>query len=70
MDSKTYRVDGMTCRGCVASLTRALQDALPDQKIEVTLEGGLARIEGAHDPRKVEQTVNDAGYTYLGPERP
>jgi copper chaperone len=67
MDTKTYRVDGMTCGGCVASLTRALKAVLPDRKIEVTLRGGLVRIEGDHDPKQVERAADDAGYTYVGP---
>ena len=67
MDSKTYRVDGMTCGGCVASMTRALKNVLPNQEIEVTLQGGLVRVDGDHDPKKVEQAADDAGFTYVGP---
>ena len=67
MDSKIYRVQGMTCGGCTASLTRALRAALPGRQIEVTLEGGIVRIDGPHDAAKVEQAVNDAGFTYVGP---
>ena len=67
MESKSYRVDGMSCGGCVASLTRALKTALPEVEVEVTLEGGRVRIDGAHDPARVQQAVADAGYTYVGP---
>ena len=67
MDTKTYRVQGMTCGGCTAALTRALQAVLPGLQIQVTLEGGLVRIEGPHDATKVEQAVSDAGFTYVGP---
>jgi copper chaperone len=67
VDTKTYRVDGMTCGGCVASLTRALQHALPGLGIEVTLEGGLVRVQGSHDAAKVEQAVSAAGFTFVGP---
>ena len=67
MDTKTYRVDGMTCGGCVASLTRALQSALPGLQIDVTLDGGLVRIDGAHDVAKVEQAAAAAGFAYVGP---
>ncbi len=70
MDSKTYRVDGMTCGGCVASMTRALKHVLPDQEVEVTLEGGLVRVEGDHDPGQVEQAADSAGFTYVGPVSP
>lgn len=67
MDSKTYRVDGMTCGGCVASLTRSLKSALPGVELEVTLEGGRVRIDGAHDQAKVEQAVAAAGFDFVGP---
>lgn len=67
MATKTYRVEGMTCGGCVTSLTRALESALPEANIEVELEGGLVRIEGAHDASKVEQAVDAAGYNFVGP---
>jgi copper chaperone len=67
METKTYRVDGMTCGGCVASLTRALRAALPGRHVEVTLEGGLVRVEEPHDAGTIEQAVDAAGFTYVGP---
>jgi len=67
MDSKTYRVAGMTCGGCVASLTRSLRGALPEVELEVTLEGGRVRIDGVHDQAKVEQAVAAAGFEFVGP---
>ena len=70
METKTYRVDGMTCGGCVASMTRALKNVLPDQEIEVTLQGGLVRVAGDHDSKKVAQAADAAGFTYVGPVSP
>ena len=67
METTTYRVDGMTCGGCVAALTRALQKALPGLEIEVKLEGGQVRVAGAHDPATVEKAVEEAGFSYVGP---
>jgi copper chaperone len=67
MEIKTYHVKGMTCGGCVASLTRALKRALPSLEIEVELERGVVRIEGAHDAARVEQAVAAAGFDYVGP---
>lgn len=68
-ETTTYRVDGMTCGGCVAALTRALQEALPGLAIEVKLEGGLVRVAGAHDAATVEKAVAEAGFTYMGSAR-
>jgi copper chaperone len=62
MDTTTYRVTGMTCGGCVKTLTRALEQALPDAEVEVQLEGGLVRIRGTHALSDVSQAVEDAGF--------
>jgi len=62
----TYKVEGMTCGGCVKSLTTALEEALPSAKIAVQLEGGLVRVEGDHEAKTVEQTVDDAGFDFAG----
>lgn len=62
----TYAIQGMTCGGCVNSVTKALQQALPDAEIEVTLETNQVRIEGDHDPKRVEQAIDDAGFDFGG----
>ena len=63
----TYKVDGMSCGGCAASLTRALKAAAPDLRCEVRLDPGGVRVEGAHDPKVIEQAVTDAGFAFGGP---
>ncbi|MFT7621586.1 MAG: copper chaperone [Myxococcota bacterium] len=63
----TYGVDGMTCGGCVGSLTRALETALPGHEVNVQLEGGQIQIGGDHDPAQVARAVADAGFE-LRPE--
>jgi len=62
----TYRIHGMTCDGCVRSLTKALETALPGRGVEVRLKEGLARIEGAPDDAAVEDAIEDAGFDYAG----
>ncbi|MBW2457850.1 MAG: heavy-metal-associated domain-containing protein [Deltaproteobacteria bacterium] len=66
METATYKITGMSCQGCVGSVTRALTAALPGAKITVELEGGLARIDGAHEPAAVKQAVEDAGFDFVG----
>ncbi len=61
-----YKIGGMTCEGCVNSVTKALQTALPDSKIEVILASQEVRIEGEHDPKTVEQTIENAGFDFGG----
>ena len=64
--ARVYKVEGMTCQGCVASVTRALVAALPGARLTVELEGGLVRIEGPHDPQAVRRAVEDAGFDFAG----
>ena len=62
----TYKVEGMTCGGCVRSVTHALERALPGAKIEVTLEGGQVVVDGAHEAAQVKEAVEDAGFDFVG----
>jgi copper chaperone len=62
----TYKVEGMTCGGCVRSVTNALERALPGVKIEVTLEGGQVAVEGEHQAAQVQEAVEDAGFDFAG----
>ena len=63
----TYKIHGMTCQGCVNSVTKALTSALPDNKIEVRLETHQVLVEGEHDAKLVEDTVENAGFDFDGP---
>jgi copper chaperone len=56
----------MTCGGCVRSVTRALQSALPQAEIEVDLEQATARVQGEHDEAAVRQAVEQAGFGFDG----
>ena len=62
----TYKVVGMTCGGCVKSLTTALQGAMPSAGVSVILEGGLVRVEGEHESKTVERAVEGAGFDFAG----
>ena len=65
METVTLKVNGMTCGGCVASVTRVLR-ALPGVgEVAVALEPGTARV--TYDPQRAglaafERAVEDAGY--------
>jgi copper chaperone len=62
----TYKVSGMTCGGCVSSVTKALQLALPDATVEVNLASATAKVVGDHDEATVRKAVEDAGFDYSG----
>lgn len=65
MENTVLKVDGMTCQGCVRSVTRVLQ-ALPGvEKVEVSLEKGEAAL--AFDPSQTsiadfKRAVTEAGF--------
>lgn len=44
MQSVELKIEGMTCGGCVASVTRALQGVAGVAHVDVSLEAGQARV--------------------------
>jgi len=66
-ESHTYGVDGMTCNGCVRSVTNALNRALPDLSVDVSLADGTVTISGAHSADQIAEAVEGAGFDYTGP---
>ena len=70
MDTINLRIEGMTCMGCVASVTRLLKAQPGVRDADVTLTPGAARVN--YDASKVSETslkdnlkvaLEDAGYT-------
>lgn len=65
MESITLKVKGMTCMGCVNSVTRVLKAAPGVANAQVTLEPAEARLEydaALTDPQRLKAAVEDAGY--------
>lgn len=65
MVEATIKVEGMSCGGCVRSVTEALKAHPGVGDAEVSLEAGQARVE--YDPDVVSvpqlrQAVEDAGF--------
>jgi len=61
----TIGVQGMTCQGCVSSVTRALQSVQGVQSVDVSLEENQAIVTFAESQTTVaelQQAVEDAGY--------
>jgi len=66
MKTTTIKIGGMSCDGCVKSITRALQAVPGVSKAQVSLERAEATI--AFDPEKVPKSalveaVQDAGFS-------
>ena len=65
MMEATMRVQGMTCGGCVASVTRVLKAIDGVDEVDVTLDAAQARI--VYDPARTDvpalrKAIEDAGY--------
>jgi len=65
METARIDVQGMTCGGCVASVTRVLR-ALPGvASVDVTLDPGRATVTydaARTDVKAIERAIEDAGY--------
>jgi copper chaperone len=64
--SRTYKVEGMSCGGCVSSVEQAIKAAAPEASVTITLETGLVEVDGVEDDALIEQAVDDAGFTFAG----
>jgi copper chaperone len=64
--NKTYHVDGMTCQGCVRSLSNAIAQQVPEATVSVDLEAAAVTVDPADDAA-VQRAVEAAGFTYRGP---
>jgi copper chaperone len=58
------KIDGMSCSHCVSAVRRALA-AVPGVRevIEVSLERGLARVDGDVDVQRLIAAVEAEGYS-------
>ena len=65
MESVRLKVNGMTCMGCVASVTRVLQGVKGVGKVDVSLPEGSARVEfdpSIADREQLRAAVESAGF--------
>ncbi len=62
-----YRLGGLKCDGCVATVDAAVRAALPDAQVAVQLADPQLVVTGAHGADQVAAAVQAAGFTYEGP---
>jgi copper chaperone len=65
METLDLKIEGMTCGGCVKSVTRVLTGVAGVSSADVSLEKGRARV--TYDPARtgaeaMKQAVERAGY--------
>jgi copper chaperone len=61
-----YLVHGMTCQGCVRSVTAAIQRAVPGVRVTVDLGAKTVAVDGQASSDSVRQAVEAAGFEFLG----
>lgn len=59
-------VPDMTCGSCVRAITKAVQSADPEAKVDVSLSEKRVRVESALSRDEVEQRIAQAGFTPNG----
>lgn len=69
METVSMKVQGMTCNGCVGSVTRVLKAVPGVADAQVTLTPGAATV--TYDPAKTDvahlrSAIEDAGYDVAG----
>ena len=57
-----FIVDGMTCGGCVGSVTRALIKADEDAKVEVDLQSKTVKVESKLPALEIIDVITTAGF--------
>ncbi len=62
MSTLTYRVQGMTCGGCVRHVEKALRGAPGVEAAAVDLAAGTATVTGTAAFEELAPRVADAGY--------
>lgn len=65
METTVLKVTGMSCGGCVSSVTKVLQELPGVVKAEVSLEKGEATVSfeaGQVERAQMLQVIDDAGF--------
>ncbi|MDP2154258.1 MAG: heavy-metal-associated domain-containing protein [Methylotenera sp.] len=69
MKTELIKVTGMTCGGCVNSLTRALKSINGVDAVQVDLSTGDTQVqynENLTSPEQLKSAVKNAGYGLVG----
>jgi copper chaperone len=56
-DLRVYRVDGMSCDGCIRAITDAIRKFDPAAFVQVDLWGGTVSVAGAPDENQIRQAI-------------
>jgi copper chaperone len=57
------QVEGMTCGGCVRSVTKSVQSVDGNAKVDVDLASKMVRVATQAPLEAVKSAISDAGYS-------
>ena len=60
--TRVYKVDGMSCNHCKASVEKAIAGVAGVEAVEVDLARGLAHVHGTHEAEEVIKAVEEMGF--------
>ena len=66
METRTYNVSGMSCGGCAASVTRAIQASDATAQVTVELDASRIIVAGELSLDQVRSAVERAGFEFRG----
>ena len=67
MESKVYRVKGMTCGGCAKHVEKALRSVAGVTGVVMDVAGGTATVDGSAPFEALAAGVAAAGYEMIAP---
>lgn len=60
------RVDGMTCSGCVNSVTKAIQKVDTHAEVDIDMISKIVTVKSAAPLDNIKSAIDDAGFTVTG----
>ena len=67
MNVEIFKIEGMTCPHCEATVTRTLLKLEGIEEVVADRDKSEVRVKGKHiDLREIEQAVNSVGYRFKG----
>jgi copper chaperone len=57
-----FQVEGMSCGGCVRSVTKSVQSVDSNARVDVDLPGKKVRVDTQASLEAVKSAISEAGY--------
>lgn len=58
-----FKVNDMSCGGCVNAVTRAVKQVEPAAEVDINLDTKRVRINGSNNAEALRNAIRDAGFT-------